>query len=68
MAPRAGIFRRYRAYRLAALVAASAKTVRRTVSFRILRMLPPCSIPGGAEKYKALAEQKGKTVVEAAKT
>ena len=34
-----------RAYRLAALVAPSAKTVHRTVFFRILRMLPPCSNP-----------------------
>jgi len=34
-----------RAYRLASLVAPSAKTVHRTVFFRILRMLPPCSNP-----------------------
>ena len=34
-----------RAYHLASLVAPSAKTVPRTVFFRILRMLPPCSNP-----------------------
>ena len=34
-----------RACRLAALVAPSAKTAHRTVFFRILRMLPPCSNP-----------------------
>ena len=32
-------------YRLASLVAASAKTVHRTVFFRKLRLLPPCSNP-----------------------
>ena len=41
-----GILSRHcRAYRLASLVATSAKTVHRTVFFRILRMLPPCSNP-----------------------
>ena len=39
-----------RAYRLASLVAPSAKTVHRTVFFRILWMLPPCSIPGGLQQ------------------
>lgn len=34
-----------RAFRLASLVAPSAETVHRTVSFRKLRLLPPCSNP-----------------------
>ncbi|MBQ7598579.1 MAG: hypothetical protein IJU56_08370 [Clostridia bacterium] len=63
LAPPAGIVRRCRAYRLAALVAASAKTVPRTVFFRILRMLSPCSIPGRCNKKAAAPRSPGKAFV-----
>ncbi len=45
--------RHCRAYRLASLVATSAKTVHRTVFFRILRMLPPCSNSFTATTFKS---------------